>query len=129
MNIEKQTPLSINDINEINNVAHLRGYYIKQTENYPKNNIHLRVVLPIRTGFDINRNNDSFVLSYVDSVSLQQTENKWVVVANGVDCQLDNFTYNKEFDNVHEAVEYVYSARERIVSEELVKVRTQIEKC
>ena len=101
-----------------------KNYSIINLGHYPNDRKHLEARLYIETGFSITRNMDGYIFEYVNGKSVLQPENKWVAMANDEDKFPDCFKYNKSFDDVSEAVDYVYQIRWIQLKEELNKLES-----
>jgi len=83
-------------------------YFISNLTDYPKDNKHFQVDFPIEIGFNIWYNSDEYVLRFDNKHAITQKENMWAVLSNGELIE-DYFEYNKEFENVDNAVKYAYN--------------------
>ena len=117
MNYDKQKPIDDSKILEIS--KQLIGCFVRQIPDYPKNNTHLEIILPIYTGFSTLYNADEFTVKHdKNGKSICQKENKWVVVAE----ESYLFDYNKQFENPIDAVKYVYKTKREILENDLKEV-------
>lgn len=123
MNYDKQVALTDNELNKLR--ENCRACYIKCIPHYQNNNIHLIAHLGIETGFSITRNMDSYIFEYVKGKSVTQPENKWVVMADNSDKFPNCFKYNKAFDDLNEAIEYVLKTRESQLLFELNSIKNK----
>lgn len=97
---------------------------IRTIKDYPDDNTHLQAHLSEYIGMDILYNADQFILKYKDGKSVLNKNNKWVVVAS-TSCM---FYYNKEFDDLQEAVDYAYDSFIDYCNKEIERVNEVIEK-
>jgi len=118
MNYKNQKAILEKDLLELK--VNAVGCFISNLTDYPKDNKHFQVDFPIETGFDIYYNADEYVLRFENKHAIGQKENMWTVLSNGE--INDYFKYNKEFENVDDAVEYVYNCYRKELKIKLNKI-------
>lgn len=100
---ENLLPLSESEITSINFLA--KSFRVMPLICYPTNGVHYGVFFEQEIPFAITRNADPFVIRYNDrEEGILRSSNKWVVAAKPGYSKF--FKYNKEFEDVFDAVEY-----------------------
>ena len=125
MNYDKQKQISQEEMVRLNQDSNGK-YRICQMNDYPNNNKYLEAQLNFSTGFDILYNADPYILKYVNRKSINQSENKWAVLANGGFTHLSLFEHNQEFDNVEDAVNHAYTCYSLALDEYYTKERDKL---